>query len=100
MDHLGSSVGLLLSVDDRDGVELSDRVVTLENYARILPRDGGTGLHLGPRDLRVDACRFAALGDEVVDAASSLGVAGIPILHRRVLHCRIVERDQLYDGGV
>src|SRR6266513_3555477 len=38
VDHLRASVRLLLSVDDGDGIELADRVVSLENHTRILPR--------------------------------------------------------------
>ena len=42
----------------------------------------------------------AALGDEVVDAAPALRVAGVPVLHRRVLDLGVVERDQLDHRGV
>ena len=42
----------------------------------------------------------AALGDEIVDAALALLVAGVPVLHRRVLDLGVVERDQLDHGGV
>ena len=43
---------------------------------------------------------LAALGDEVVDAALAFLVAGIPVLHGRVLDRRVVERDQLDHRGV
>ena len=100
VDHLGAGVGLLLLVDDRHRIELADRVVALKDHARILPGDGRSGFDLRPRDLGVDARALAALGDEVVDAALALGVAGVPVLHRRVLDRRVVERDQLDDRGV
>ena len=44
--------------------------------------------------------RLAALGHEVVDAAAALGVARIPVLNRRVLDRRVVERDELDDRRV
>ena len=46
------------------------------------------------------AAAVAALGDEVVDAALALGVARIPVLHRRVLDLGVVERDELDHRGV
>ena len=100
VDHLRPGVGLLPVVGRRNGVELADRVVALKDAARILPRDGRAGLHLRPRDLRVHAQALATLGDEVVDAALAVLVAGIPVLHRRVLDGRVVERDELDDRRV
>src|SRR6185437_3599875 len=38
---------------------------------------------------------LTALGHKVVDTADAVLVAGIPVLHGRVLNLRIVERDQL-----
>ena len=55
VDHLGAGVGLLVVVGDGHRVELADRVVALQDAARVLPGDGGAGLHLGPGDLRA-AC--------------------------------------------
>ena len=94
VEHLGPGVGLLVIVGDGDGVELADRVVALQDAARVLPGDGRAGLHLRPGDLGVGG-RLAALGHEVVDAALAVLVAGIPVLHRRVLDGRVVERHQL-----
>src|SRR5207249_11305849 len=69
--------------------------------ARVLPGDGRAGFDLRPGNLRVPAATGAALGDEVVDAALALLVAGVPVLHGRVLDLRtLAERDQLDDGGV
>src|SRR5690606_26917367 len=74
--------------------------VALEDDARILPGDGRAGLHLGPGDLAVVAGALAALGDEVVDAALPLAVAGVPVLHRRVLDTGPLERHQLHHRRV
>src|SRR5690606_16943538 len=52
MDHLGAGVGLLPVVRGRDRVELADRVVALEDAARILPGDGRPRFDLRPGDLR------------------------------------------------
>src|SRR5947199_389469 len=100
VQHLRARVGLLVVVHERDGVELADRVVSLEDAARVLPGDRGTGLDLRPGDLRVRAERLPALGDEVVDAALPVLVPGIPVLDRGVLDLRVVKGDQLDDRGV
>src|SRR5882762_7275107 len=85
---------------DGDRIEFADRVVALENAAGIFPCDRRAGLDLGPRDFRVHAGALAALRDEVVDAPSTLFVPRIPVLDRRVLDRRPVERHQLDDRGV
>ena len=100
VDHLRAGVGLLPVVGRRHRVELADRVVALQDAARVLPGDRRAGLDLRPGDLRVRAAARAALGHEVVDAALAVLVAGIPVLDRRVLDRRVVERDELDDGGV
>ena len=100
MDHLGAAVDLLPAVRHGDRVELAARVVAAQDAARILPGDGRAGLHLRPRDLRVAAAAVAALGHEVIDAALAVLVAGVPVLHGRVLDLGVVERDQLDDRGV
>src|SRR6185312_7496570 len=85
---------------NRDRVELAARIVAPQDAARILPGDGRAGFHLGPGNLAAVAAAVAALGDEIVDAALAVLVAGIPVLHRRVLDLGIVEGDQLHHGGV
>src|SRR5579862_4523542 len=97
VDHLRPGVGLLHVVGERDGVELADGVVALQDAARVFPRDRRTGLDLGPRDLRILLEADAALGDEVVDPALALSVAGVPVLHGRVLDLRVAMSDQLDD---
>src|SRR5580658_10424366 len=69
VDHLRSGIGLLIIVGQRHGVELTHRVVALQNAAGILPGNRRTGLNLRPRDLRIHALAGAALGYEVVDSA-------------------------------
>src|ERR1700674_362995 len=51
VDHLRAGVGLLMVVDKRHRVELSDRIVALQDAARVLPGNGGARLHLRPADL-------------------------------------------------
>src|SRR5207237_6653721 len=93
-------VGLLPVVGHRDRVELTDRVVTLQDAAGILPGDRGAGLHLGPGDLGAPAATRAALGHKVVDPAPPRFIAGIPVLNRGILDRRVVERHQLHPGRV
>ena len=50
--------------------------------------------------LRVLAGALAALRHEVVDAALAVLVARVPVLNRRVLDLRVVQRDELDDGRV
>ncbi len=50
--------------------------------------------------LRVAAFAQAALGDEIVNAALAVLVAGIPVLHRGVFDFRVVERDEFHDRRV
>src|SRR5690606_1409691 len=94
VDHLGAGVGLLAMVGERDRVELAGRVVAQQHAARVLPGDRRAGLDLGPGDLAAVAAALGALGDEVVDAAAAFLVAGIPVLHGRILDLRVFERDQ------
>src|SRR5262249_10326348 len=95
MKHLGAGIDLLVAVGDRDRIDLPARVVAAKNAARIFPGDGRAGLELGPGDLRALAAAVAALGDEVVDAAATAGVARVPVLDGGILDLRVVERDEL-----
>src|SRR6202042_1418937 len=90
MDHLGAGIDLLAAVGDRDGIELAAGIVAPQDAARVLPGDRRAGLHLGPRDLGVAPAAVAALGHEVEDAAAAFGIAGIPVLDRRILDLGIV----------
>src|SRR3546814_4991116 len=100
VDHLGAGVGLLAVVGERDRVELAGRVVAQQHAARVFPGDRRAGLDLGPGDLAAVAAAFGALGDEVVDAADAVLVAGIPVLHGRVLDLGVFQRHQLDDRSV
>src|SRR5690606_15541124 len=95
VDHLGAAVDLLVAVRNRDRVELAARAVTAEDAAWILPGDSRARLYLRPGDLGVAAAAIATLRNEVVDAALTLLVARVPVLHGRVLDLRVVERNQL-----
>ena len=100
MDHLGAGVGLLVVVGDGHGVELAHGVVALQHAARVLPRDGGTRLHLCPRDFGAGTFAQATFGHEVVDAALAILVAGEPVLDCGILHFGVVEGDDLHDSCV
>src|SRR6476620_5360939 len=100
MQHLGAGIDLLVTIRDRNRVELTARVVAAQDAARIFPGDGRAGLDLGPGNLRIVAATIATLGYEIVDTALALGVAGIPVLHRRIFDLGIVKRDQLDHRGV
>src|SRR3954467_3439195 len=55
VNHFGAGVGLLLAIHHGHGVELTHRVVTLEDDAGIFPGDGRSRLDLGPGDFGVGA---------------------------------------------
>src|SRR6185295_7575397 len=93
VQHLSAAIDLLAAVADGDRIELAGRIVAAQDAAWIFPGDGRTGFDLGPGNLRAVAAAVAALGDEVVDAAFAVSVAGIPVLHRRIFDLGVVERD-------
>ena len=95
VDHLGPGIRLLVTLGHRDRIELTDRIVATQQAARVLPRDRRTCLDLGPRNLRARTPAVATLGHEIVDTALALRIAGIPVLHRRILDLRVLHRDQL-----
>src|SRR5690606_19836494 len=98
VDHLGAGVGLLAVVGQGHRVELAHRVVAQQHAGRVLPGDGRAGFHLGPGHLAARATALGALGHEVVDAAAAFLVAGVPVLHGRVLDLGVVQGDQLDHG--
>src|ERR1022692_1393137 len=100
VDHFGAGVGLLPVVGEGDGVELADGMIADQQATGVLPGDGGAGFHLGPGDFGIDAAASAALGDEIVDAALAVFIAGIPVLHGGILDPGVIESDQFDHGGV
>lgn len=98
--HLGAGVGLLVVARQGHGVELAHGAVALQYARGVLPGDGGACLDLRPGELGGVAAAEAALGDEVVDAAAPLLVAGVPVLHGGVLDFGAVFDHDLDDGGV
>ena len=94
MDHLGAGVGLLMSVGDGDRIEFARAFLAAQDAGRIFPRHGRAGFNLGPGHLRPVAAAVGALGDEIVDAALALGIAGVPVLDRRIFDLGVVQCDQ------
>ena len=100
VDHLGAGVGLLPVVGEGHRVELADGIVTDQQAAGIFPGNGGAGFDLGPGDLGIDAAAGAALGDEIVDAALAVLIAGVPVLDGGILDLGVIQGDELDYGGV
>ncbi len=100
VDHLRAGVRLLVIIGERDGVEFANRVVSLQDAARIFPSDGGAGFNLCPGNLGILAAASAALGDEIVDSTLAVLIARIPILNCGVLDLSVIESDQFNHGGV
>src|SRR5258707_6942081 len=75
-------------------------MVAAQDAARIFPCDRRTGLDLGPGNFGIVAAAIATLGDEIVDAALAFGIAGIPVLHRRIFDLGVIKRDQFDHGGM
>ena len=99
VNHLGAGVRLLMIVDQGYRIELANRVVAFQNNAGILPGDGGTGLHLGPRNLGVLA-GDTAFGHEIVNASIAVLITGKPVLESGVLDLGVVQGHQLDHCGV
>ena len=100
VDHLGAGVGLLHVVGHGDRVELANRVVARRmqlGYFHVMAEPVSTCVQ---EILRIVAAAVAALGDEIVDAAFAVLVAGIPVLHRRVLDLGVLHGDQFDHRGV
>src|ERR1700733_9612 len=100
MNHLRAGVGLLIVVGECDGIEFADGIFALQDAAGILPGNGRAGLDLSPGDFGILATAGSALGDEIVDSALAVLVAGIPVLHGGVFDLCVVERDQLDNRSV
>ena len=100
MDHLRAGVRLLVVVGHSDRVKFSHRVVTPQDAAGILPRDSRSCLNLCPRYLATIATAQSALGNEVVDTASPVLVAWVPVLDCRVLDLSVGLSDDLDDRSV
>src|SRR5258708_31130983 len=100
VQHLGAGIDLLVTVRNRDRIEFAARIVAAQYAARIFPGDRRAGLYLGPGNLRIVAAAIAPLGDEIVDAALAFGIAGIPVLHRRIFDLGVIKRDQFDHGGM
>ena len=100
VNHLGAGVGLLVVVHQGHRVELSYRVVSLQDDTGVLPSYGRAGLNLGPGYFGVPSCRFAPLGDEVVDPALPFLVSREPVLQGGVFYFGVVKGDQLHHCGV
>ena len=96
MDHLGAGVRLLVVVGDCDGVEFTAGIIAAQDTTGVFPGNRRAGFDLRPGNLRAAAAAIAALGDEVVDAADAVLIAGIPVLHGRVLDLGVVQGDQFH----
>ena len=73
-------------------------MITQKYARRIFPCYGRTGFNLCPGDLRMHTFTHSSLGDKIIDAAFTLFISRIPILHGGIFYFRIVEGDDLYDG--
>ena len=99
VNHLGAGIGLLMIVGDGHRVKLADAIVALQNNAWIFPGNRAAGFDLRPRNLGAMS-GFAALGDEVVNAADAIFIARIPVLHSGILHRCVVHRHDFHDCRV
>ena len=100
VNHLRARVGLLVMVRHGHAVKFCLRVVARKDARGIFPCNGGAGFHLRPREFRAPAAQMSALCHEVVHAAASLLIAGIPVLHRGIFYLCIFHHDNFHYGGV
>ena len=100
MDHLSARIGLLMVVRHGDRVKLAHAAHAVEHARGIFPRHRAARFNLRPADLAASALAQPALGDEIVDPANPVLIAGIPILHGRIFDFSIIHRDQFNDRCV
>ena len=100
MDHLCTRVRLLIIVRHGDRIKFARRVIAHQNATRIFPGNGRAGFNLCPRNLGIYAQTLAALRNEVVNAATALFIAGVPVLYRRITDLGVVQGNQLHDSRV
>uniref|UniRef100_A0A914YIC6 Uncharacterized protein n=1 Tax=Panagrolaimus superbus TaxID=310955 RepID=A0A914YIC6_9BILA len=100
MNHLGAGIGLLAVVAQGDRVELALGIIAAQHHAGVFPGDGRASFNLRPGDVRTCATAFATLGDEVVNTAYAVFIAGVPVLHGGVLDLGVVQGDQFHDRCV
>ena len=90
VNHLGTSISLLIVVGNSHTVELSYRVVATQDAGRILPGNRRTRLYLSPAQLRVHTTQVASLGYQVQHTTLTMLITRIPVLNSRVFHLSIV----------
>ena len=98
MNHLCAGISLLTVVGQCYRIELANGLVTAQHHAGVFPGDRRPSLDLGPGDFCPRPCTQATLGDEVVDAALTVLIAGIPVLYGAVFDLCVTHGHQLYHG--
>ncbi|MOA31745.1 hypothetical protein D3C78_1529190 [compost metagenome] len=88
-----------MAAGQRHREEFTDRIVALQDHARVFPGDCRAGFRLGPRHFRTRAFAQRTLGDEVEDTALAV-TAGEPVLHRRIFHFGVFVQDHLHHRRV
>ena len=100
MNHLRARIRLLIIIRQCDRIKLPHRIISLQNAARIFPRDRRPRLHLRPGDLAVGAAAGPAFGDKIINPPFAVLIPWIPVLHRRIFDRRPFQRHQLHHGRV
>ena len=92
MDHLCACIGLHLSICQGHGIKFSDRIVALQNAARIFPSDGSAYLNLRPGNFGIDPCTASSFGHKIKNSPfACFGIARIPVLHGRIFNFGIIQ---------
>ncbi len=97
MNHFCAGIGLLVVACHGHRIEFAGGATPGQHARGVLPGYRRPGLDLCPRQLRVIAAAKSALGNEVIDAAAPLGVAGIPVLHGGIFHFGAVLHHNLHN---
>src|SRR5699024_8764172 len=80
MYHLGTSISFLVSVGNCHRVKLTYRIITHKYTSWIFHSNCRASLQLCPADARVFPLALAAFGNQVVYAALTFLIAGVPVL--------------------
>ena len=91
MNHLRTSICLLIIIGYRYRIELCGRIVSTQNTAWILPCNGRASLYLCPGKFTVHPFAVTSFGYKVIHTTFTFSITRIPVLHSRIFHFRTVK---------
>ena len=100
MNHLRTSICLLIIIGYRYRIELCGRIVSTQNTAWILPCNGRASLYLCPGKFTVHPFAVTSFGYKVIHTTFTFSITRIPVLHSRIFHFRTVKHHDFHNCRV